>query len=58
MEDNSAAQLMLVLGFGYIAYVVSELCELSGVISLLICGAVLAHYAYYNLSQGAQISTG
>ena len=42
MEENAAAQLVVVLGFGYLAYIISELCDLSGVMSLLICGSILS----------------
>lgn len=43
--------------FGFISYMVSELLEQSGIITLLICGVVLAHYAWYNLSPQAKHGT-
>jgi NhaP-type Na+/H+ or K+/H+ antiporter len=41
----------------YICYVISDIAEYSGIISLLSCGIVMAHYTWYNLSpQGKQSS--
>lgn len=34
---------------GYASFAICELLELSGVISVLVSGVVLAHYNYYNL---------
>jgi len=48
---------MIIFGFGYLSYLVSEVAECSGIISLLTSGIVMAHYSWYNLSsQGKQSS--
>jgi NhaP-type Na+/H+ or K+/H+ antiporter len=41
----------------YIAYSVSELLHLSGILSLFVCGVVMGHYAYHNLSEASQKGT-
>jgi NhaP-type Na+/H+ or K+/H+ antiporter len=48
---------MMIFCFGYLSYVISEVAENSGIISLLTAGVVMAHYTWYNLSpQGKQSS--
>lgn len=36
---------------GYACFAICDLVELSGVISVMVCGVVLAHYNFYNLSK-------
>ncbi|CDW71290.1 sodium hydrogen exchanger [Stylonychia lemnae] len=43
--------------FGYLAYTISERCEMSGIISLLACGILLAKYCWYNLSPQSKQTT-
>lgn len=44
--------------FGILSYVIAEVVEMSGVITVLVCGLVLAHFNFYNLSMTGQLSTG
>lgn len=47
----------MIFCFGYLSYVTSEVTEQSGIITLLTCGIVMAHYTWFNLSpQGKQSS--
>jgi len=50
-------ETMIIFLFGYISYVVSEITENSGIITLLTCSIVMSHYTWYNLSpQGKHAS--
>ena len=42
------------VSFAYMSYILSELFHESGIISLLTCGIVQAHYSFYNLSSMGQ----
>ena len=54
---NPITETMIIFLFGYISYVVSELTENSGIITLLTCSIVMSHYTWYNLSpQGKHAS--
>ena len=54
---QSIRETLFIFGFGYISYTAGELLSLSGIISLLTSGIVMAHYAWYNLSpQGKHVS--
>lgn len=57
LTRNPVIEVTLTFIFGNISYVVSELFHMSGIISLLTCGIVMAHYTYYNLSHQAKSGT-
>lgn len=51
-------ETLLIFVFGYLAYSISELLQMSGIISLLTAGISMAHYGWYNLSpQGKHVSS-
>lgn len=47
---SSIKETLLVFSYGYLTYSIGELCHMSGIISLLTSGVVMAQYAWYNLS--------
>jgi NhaP-type Na+/H+ or K+/H+ antiporter len=49
-SKNQIHEVLIIFCFGYIAYILSEISELSGIITLLTCGIVMSHYTWYNLS--------
>ena len=50
-------ETLFVFCFGYLGYMISDLYELSGIITLLTSGIILSHYAWYNLSPQSKQST-
>lgn len=50
LTHNAINECVVLLCFAYISYAVAEVFHESGIISLLVCGIVQAHYAYYNMS--------
>lgn len=50
LTSSPISESMLVFCFGYVSYTVAEIFHYSGIISLLTCSIVMAHYAWYNLS--------
>jgi len=55
---SAVKETLLIFCFGYLSYATGELAHMSGIISLLTSGVVMAHYAWYNLSpQGKHISS-
>lgn len=55
---SAIKETFLIFCFGYLSYSISELVGMSGIISLLTCGVVMAHYCWYNLSpQGKHVSS-
>lgn len=56
-SKNPTNEVMIIFCYGYIAYILSEVSENSGIITLLTCGIVMSHYTWYNLSpQGKHAS--
>jgi solute carrier family 9 (sodium/hydrogen exchanger), member 6/7 len=54
---QSIRETLFIFSFGYLSYTAGELLKMSGIISLLTSGIVMAHYAWYNLSpQGKHVS--
>ena len=47
---SSIKETLLIFSFGYLAYSTGEIAHMSGIISLLTSGIVMAHYGWYNLS--------
>ena len=50
LAHSAITETLLLLIIGLISYFVSQACNLSGIISLLTCGILMAHYTWYNLS--------
>ena len=57
LTHSPVHETLLVFSAGYLAYMLSEVLELSGIITLLSCGITLAHYAWYNLSPQSKQAT-
>lgn len=47
---------LIVLGFAYLSYLVSELFEFSGIVSIIACGIIQVHYAFHNISKKAKLT--
>lgn len=57
LNHHPSIEFLLVLLSSYTSYLVAELLGVSGVMAIFICGIVLAHYNWYNLSRPARAST-
>ena len=58
LTHNPVLEVIILFLFGLLSYVIAEAAEMSGVITVLVCGLVLAHFNFYNLSVTGQLSTG
>jgi len=58
LTHNPVAEVTLMYMFGILSYVIAEVANMSGVITVLVCGICLSHFNFYNLSITGQISTG
>ena len=47
---STIVECNMIFCFGYLAYLISELIHCSGIIAMLTCGILMAHYTWYNLS--------
>jgi NhaP-type Na+/H+ or K+/H+ antiporter len=47
-------ETLLIFLYGYLGYIVAEIVELSGIMTIFCCGLAMAHYAKQNLSETSQ----
>jgi hypothetical protein len=50
IAQSAIGESFILICFGLFSYELSELMELSGIVSLLTTALILAHYAWHNLS--------
>ena len=56
--QSAIGESFLLICFGLFSYFLSEVLELSGIVSLLTTALILAHYAWHNLSpQGKHVTS-
>jgi NhaP-type Na+/H+ or K+/H+ antiporter len=55
--ENEVTQVAFTYIFGILSYMMAEFFGMSGVITVLISGVVLAHYNFYNLTVGGMHAT-
>ena len=58
LTKSPVAECCIIFALAYISYVVAEMIQYSGIITLLTCAVTMAHYGWYNLSPQGQTSTG
>ena len=54
---NAITETFLIFCFSLMTYYIGDLCHVSGIIALLSCGIVQAHYTWYNLSPQGKTSS-
>ncbi len=57
IKDFPLLETSLFFLMSYCCYLLAEICEMSGIVSVLFCGIFQAHYTYRNLSPESQIRT-
>lgn len=60
LKIHPAREVFLILLVSYLSYVVSEMCHLSGIMTIFCCGMTMSYYTLYNLShksrKGSQLA--
>ena len=57
MKNQPTKETSLVFLFGYLSYMVAELLEFSGIISMFCCGIIFSYYLHQSLSKQSQEGT-
>ena len=57
LVENEVTQVAFTYIFGILSYVMAEFFDMSGVITVMVSGVMLAHYNYYNLTVGGMHAT-
>jgi len=58
LTHNPVNEIAIVFVGGYLSYLISYLAGLSGIVSLLVAGIMMGHYAWFNISDNAKLCTG
>lgn len=58
LTSNPVIEVTMLYLFGFMSYVIAEIFDMSGVITVLVCGISLSHFNFYNLSTTGKIATG
>ncbi|KAJ3327623.1 Sodium/hydrogen exchanger 8 [Blyttiomyces sp. JEL0837] len=57
MENASIYEMTSLLVFAYMSYLLADVLQLTGIISVFFCGITMAHYAAGNLSEEARVQS-
>lgn len=58
LTESAVIEACMIFFFGFASYITCEICEVSGIVAILVCGIFMAHYQVFNLStQGFNLST-
>ncbi|XP_022139522.1 sodium/hydrogen exchanger 4 [Momordica charantia] len=56
-RHSSVRELAIMVLMAYLSYMLAELLELSGILTVFFCGIIMSHYAYYNVTDSSRITT-
>ncbi|WVY94625.1 hypothetical protein V8G54_033713, partial [Vigna mungo] len=56
-RHSSVREIALMILMAYLSYMLAELCDLSGIITVFFCGILMSHYAWYNVTETSRITT-
>ncbi|XP_024158976.1 sodium/hydrogen exchanger 4 [Rosa chinensis] len=56
-RHSSIREVSLVVLMAYLSYMVAELLDLSGILTVFFCGIVMSHYAWHNVTESSRITT-
>ncbi|KAF7831323.1 sodium/hydrogen exchanger 4 [Senna tora] len=56
-RHSSVREISLMVLMAYLSYTLSELLELSGILTVFFCGILMSHYAWHNVTETSRITT-
>lgn len=56
-HHHPVLEVFLILLLGYSSYLLAELLELSGIMTLFFCGVIMSHYTYHNISKESKLGS-
>ncbi|KAI5333954.1 PREDICTED: sodium/hydrogen exchanger [Prunus dulcis] len=56
-RHSSIREISLMVLLAYLSYMVAELLELSGILTVFFCGILMSHYAWHNVTESSRITT-
>ncbi|PON94140.1 Na+/H+ exchanger [Trema orientale] len=56
-RHSSIREIALMVLMAYLSYLLAELLELSGILTVFFCGILMSHYAWHNVTESSRITT-
>ncbi|KAH9652118.1 Sodium/hydrogen exchanger 4 [Citrus sinensis] len=56
-KHSSVREIALMVLMAYLSYILAELLELSGILTVFFCGIFMSHYAWHNMTDSSRITT-
>ncbi|XP_058080957.1 sodium/hydrogen exchanger 4 isoform X4 [Magnolia sinica] len=56
-RHSTDREIALMVLMAYFSYLLAELLNFSGILTVFFCGIVMSHYAWYNVSENSRITT-
>ncbi|KAJ4841181.1 Sodium/hydrogen exchanger 4 [Turnera subulata] len=56
-RHSSVREIALMGLMAYLSYMLAELCDLSGILTVFFCGILMSHYAWHNVTESSRITT-
>ncbi|KAL9248083.1 hypothetical protein vseg_021445 [Gypsophila vaccaria] len=56
-RHSTDRELALMMLMAYLSYMIAELMNLSGILTVFFCGVVMSHYTWHNVSKGSRITS-
>lgn len=56
-RHSTDREVALMVLMAYLSYLISELCELSGILTIFFCGVVMSHYTWHNITESSRVTT-
>nr|CAD1833389.1 unnamed protein product [Ananas comosus var. bracteatus] len=56
-RHSTDREVALMILMAYLSYMLAELLDLSGILTVFFCGIVMSHYAWHNVTESSRITT-
>ncbi|XP_051131056.1 sodium/hydrogen exchanger 1-like [Andrographis paniculata] len=56
-RHSTDQEVALMILMAYLSYMIAQLCNLSGILTVFFCGIVMSHYTLYNMTASAKVTT-
>uniref|UniRef100_A0A7N0UL46 Cation/H+ exchanger transmembrane domain-containing protein n=2 Tax=Kalanchoe fedtschenkoi TaxID=63787 RepID=A0A7N0UL46_KALFE len=56
-RHSTVREIAMMVLMAYLSYMLAELCELSGILTVFFCGVLMSHYVWHNVTESSRITT-
>uniref|UniRef100_A0A7N0VLS7 Sodium/hydrogen exchanger n=1 Tax=Kalanchoe fedtschenkoi TaxID=63787 RepID=A0A7N0VLS7_KALFE len=56
-RHSTVREIAMMVLMAYLSYMLAELCELSGILTVFFCGVLMSHYVWHNVTESSRVTT-